>query len=130
MRRKKILDLDGELSLRVVAEDGCIPMGYKIGREWVMGLMDAAVRVVAGARSRGSVRIAAVMNIDFERIPQKGDVICVYTNITRMGRTSITVSVVAYALRCFLEQRVRLTTADYVVVALDDRDLPRMLPMA
>ena len=128
MRRNKDLGQDGELSLRVVAEDRSIPAEHGIGREWIMDLMDTAVRVVAGARTRGSVRTATVMNVDFEHMPEEGDVICVYTTITHMGHTSVTVSVVTYALRCFLEQRVRLTTADYIVVAVDGQGLPRMLP--
>jgi acyl-CoA thioesterase YciA len=128
MRRNKDIGLDGELSLRVVAEERYIPAEQEIGREWIMDLMDTAVRVAAGARTRGGVRTATVMNVDFERLPKEGDVICVYTTIAHMGHTSVTVSVVTYALRCFLEQRVRLTTADYVVVAVDDQGLPRMLP--
>ena len=128
MRRNKDLGLDGELSLRVVAEEGFIPARHDIGREWIMDLMDTAVRVVAGARTRGGVRTATVMNVDFEHLPEEGDVINVYTTITNMGHTSITVGVVTYALRCFLEQRVRVSTADYIVVAVNDQGLPRMLP--
>jgi acyl-CoA thioesterase YciA len=89
--------------------------------------MDTAARIAAGARARGPVRTVSVLNLDYVQPPQHDDVVCIYTSITRMGRTSITVGVTAEALRCFQAHRVRLMTADYVTVALDDSGLPRML---
>ena len=57
-----------------------------------------------------------------------GDVVCVYTEITKTGRTSITVGVETYVLRRNQGQRVQVTAAEFVLVAVDDHGTPRVLP--
>jgi acyl-CoA thioesterase YciA len=128
--RNKNLHPRGELSLRMVAmrKDGSA--AGDIFREWMMQQMDLAACVAAGARSQGRVATAAVPKLSFLQPVKTGDVVCVYTDITRTGRTSITVGVEVYALRRHLQERVRVTAAEFVVVAVDDDGLPRALPVA
>jgi acyl-CoA thioesterase YciA len=54
-----------------------------------------------------------------------GDVVCVYTGINRLGRTSITLGVEAWVLRRGQGERVRVTAAEFVLVAVDDNGRPR-----
>lgn len=54
------------------------------------------------------MRTASVLNLTFAQTAQEGDAVC-------MCRTFMTAGVAAHALRCFLEQRVPLTAANYVV---------------
>jgi acyl-CoA thioesterase YciA len=112
----------GELSLRTVAMPGDIFGG------WIMSLMDLAAGVAAGTRAKGRVATAAVSNLSFLQPVKVGDVVCVYTEITRTGRTSITVGVEAYVLRRNQGERVRVTAAEFVLVAVDDHGVPRTLP--
>ena len=57
-----------------------------------------------------------------------GDVVCVHTNITRTGRSSITLGVETWVLRRGQGERVKVTAAEFVLVAVDDNGRPRRLP--
>ena len=97
---------------------------------WIMSLMDLAAGVTAGTRARGRVATAAVSNLSFLRPVKVGDVVCVYTGIKRIGRSSITLDVEAWILRRGQGDRVRVTAAEFVLVAVDDAGKPRDVPPA
>jgi acyl-CoA thioesterase YciA len=118
----------GELSLRTVAMPADTNPAGDIFGGWIMSLMDLAAGVAAGTRAKGRVATAAVSNLSFLQPVKVGDVVCVYTEITKTGRTSITVGVEAYVLRRNLGERVRVTAAEFVLVAVDDHGVPRILP--
>jgi acyl-CoA thioesterase YciA len=118
----------GELSLRTVgmpAETN--PAGYIFGG-WIMSLMDLAAGVAASSQANGRVVTAAVSNLSFLRPVKVGDVVCVYTEVSRIGRTSITLGVEIWVLRRGQGERVRVTAAEFVLVAVDDSGRPRELP--
>ncbi|HEX3993187.1 MAG TPA: acyl-CoA thioesterase [Acetobacteraceae bacterium] len=118
----------GELSLRTVAMPADTNPAGDIFGGWIMSLMDLAAGVAAGTRAKGRVATAAVSNLSFLQPVKVGDVVCVYTDITRTGRTSITVGVESYVLRRNQGERVRVTAAEFVLVAVDDHGVPRTLP--
>jgi acyl-CoA thioesterase YciA len=120
----------GELSLRTVAMPADTNPAGDIFGGWIMSLMDLAAGVAAGTRAKGRVATAAVSNLNFLQPVKVGDVVCVYTDITKTGRTSITVGVEAYVLRRNQGNRVRVTAAEFVLVAVDDHGTPRILPAA
>lgn len=120
----------GELSLRTVAMPADTNPAGDIFGGWIMSLMDLAAGVSAGMRAKGRVATAAVSNLNFLQPVKVGDVVCVYTDITKTGRTSITVAVEAYVLRRNQGERVRVTAAEFVLVAVDEHGTPRMLPPA
>jgi acyl-CoA thioesterase YciA len=120
----------GELSLRTVAMPADTNPAGDIFGGWIMSLMDLAAGVSAGTRAKGRVATAAVSNLNFLQPVKVGDVVCVYTDITKTGRTSITVGVEAYVLRRNQGERVRVTAADFVLVAVDEHGVPRALPAA
>jgi acyl-CoA thioesterase YciA len=120
----------GELSLRTVAMPADTNPNGDIFGGWIMSLMDLAAGVSAGTRAKGRVATAAVSNLSFLQPVKVGDVVCVYTDITKTGRTSITVAVEAHVLRRNLGERVRVTAAEFVLVAVDDHGKPRALPSA
>jgi acyl-CoA thioesterase YciA len=120
----------GELSLRTVAMQANTNAAGDIFGGWIMYLMNEAVGTAARARANGHVATASVSNLHFMQAVKVGDVVCVYTNITRIGQTSITIEVDVYALRQNLAKPVRVTAAEFVVVAVDDHRMPRTLPVA
>jgi acyl-CoA thioesterase YciA len=120
----------GELSLRTVAMPADTNPAGDIFGGWIMSLMDLAAGVAAGTRAKGRVATAAVSNLNFLQPVKVGDVVCVYTDITKTGRTSVTVGVEAYVLRRNQGTRVRVTAAEFVLVAVDDHGTPRILPAA
>jgi acyl-CoA thioesterase YciA len=120
----------GELSLRTVAMPADTNPNGDIFGGWIMSLMDLAAGVAAGTRAKGRVATAAVSNLSFLQPVKVGDVVCVYTDIMRTGRTSITIAVEAYVLRRNQGERVRVTNAEFVLVAVDDDGKPGALPSA
>ena len=120
----------GELSLRTVAMPADTNPNGDIFGGWIMSLMDLAAGIAAGTRAKGRVATAAVSNLNFLQPVKVGDVVCVYTEITRTGRTSMTIGVEAYVLRRNQGERVRVTASEFVLVAVDDHGKPRPLPPA
>ena len=118
----------GDLSLRTVAMPADTNPAGDIFGGWIMSLMDLAAGISAGTRAEGRVATAAVSNLSFLQPVKVGDVVCVYTDIVRTGRSSITLGVEAWVLRRGQGQRVRVTAADFVLVAVDDAGRPRMVP--
>jgi acyl-CoA thioesterase YciA len=96
---------------------------------WVMSQVDIAGSIPASRRARGRVATVAVNSFVFREPVLIGDVVSFYAQITRQGRTSITVAVEVYAQRNPTEVIcVKVTEANltYVAVAPDRR--PRVLP--
>src|ERR1700710_958948 len=120
----------GELSLRTVAMPADTNPAGDIFGGFIMSLMDLAAGIAAGSRARGRVATAGVSDSSFLQPVKVGDVVCVYTEITKTGRTSVTVGVEAYVLRRNQGERVRVTAAEFVLVAVDDHGVPRALPPA
>ena len=120
----------GELSLRTVAMPADTNPAGDIFGGWIMSLMDLAAGIAAGTRASGRVATAAVSNLSFLQPVKVGDVVCVYTDISKTGRTSVTVAVEAYVLRRNQGERVQVTAAEFVLVAVDEHGTPRPLPPA
>ena len=118
----------GELSLRTVAMPADTNPAGDIFGGWIMSLMDLAAGVSAGTRAKGRVATASVSHLNFLQPVKVGDVVCVYTDIIRTGRTSITLGVEAWVLRRGQGDRTRVTAAEFVLVAVDEHGKPRPLP--
>ncbi|PPQ39763.1 acyl-CoA thioesterase [Rhodopila globiformis] len=118
----------GELSLRTVAMPADTNPNGDIFGGWIMSLMDLAAGTAAGSRAKGRVATAAVSNLNFLQPVKVGDVVCVYTDVVRTGRTSIAVDVEAWVLRRNQGERERVTSGEIVLVAVDDTGRPRPLP--
>jgi acyl-CoA thioesterase YciA len=120
----------GELSLRTVAMPKDTNPSGDIFGGWLMSLMDVAAGIAADSRAKGRVATAAVSNLSFIQPVKVGDVVCVYTDITKTGRTSVVVWVEVWVLRRNQGDRERVTAGEVVLVAVDDQGRPRMLPPA
>lgn len=119
----------GELSLRTVAMPADTNPAGDIFGGWIMSLMDLAAGIAAGTRAKGRVATAAVSKLSFIQPVKVGDVVCVYTEIVRTGRTSVTLDVETWVLRRGQGERTRVTAAEIVLVAVDENGRPRPLPV-
>jgi acyl-CoA thioesterase YciA len=119
----------GTLSLRTVAKQADTNPAGDIFGGWIMYLMDLAAGLAASARAEGHVVTASVSHLNFLRTVKVGDVVCVYTDILKIGQTSITVDVEVYAARQNQSDLERVTAAEFVAVAVDDNRMPRTLPV-
>lgn len=95
---------------------------------WVMAQMDLASGMRAAERARGRVVTAAVKEMAFAKPVKIGDTLCVYTDIVRVGRTSMTLKVEAWARRYLSEEKEMVTHAEFIMVALDLAGNPSPVP--
>ena len=66
----------------------------------------------------------AVTDMKFLRPVKVGDVVCVYTDLDRVGKTSVTFRVEAWVLRDGRGEKIKVTSADFTYVALDEAGRP------
>ena len=118
----------GELSLRTFAMPADVNVNGDIFGGWVVSQMDLAGGIVAGARARGRVATVAIDAMHFIRPVQVGDVVCVYADIERVGRTSMGIHIEAWRIRNRVGARERVTEARFTFVAIDENGRPRPVP--
>jgi acyl-CoA thioesterase YciA len=96
---------------------------------WVMSQVDIAGSIPASRRARGRIATVAVNSFVFREPVMIGDLVSFYADITREGRTSITVAVEVYAQRNPTEVIcVKVTEASLTYVAVGADRRPRELP--
>ena len=118
----------GELTLRTLAMPGDLNAAGDIFGGWVMAQMDLACGIRAAERARGRVVTAAVNEMAFAMPVKVGDTLCIYTHVERVGRTSMTLRVEAWAQRYLSERMDKVTDALFVMVALDGAGSPTAVP--
>ena len=84
---------------------------------WIMSQVDIAGSIPAQRRARGRTATVAVNSFVFKQPVLVGDLVSFYAEITRVGRTSITVHILVEAERgC---EVIRVTEAEVVYVGVD-----------
>ncbi len=118
----------GALTIRTLAMPADTNPAGDIFGGWVLSQMDIAGSICAVERVLGRVATVAVEAMTFIAPVKVGDVLCVYTSIERVGNTSITIAMEAWARRNRLADRVKVTEGRFVYVALDDKGQKRIIP--
>jgi acyl-CoA thioesterase YciA len=97
---------------------------------WIMSQVDVAGAIPASRRAHGRVATVAVNSFVFKQPVLIGDVVSFFAEITRVGRTSITVEVEVYAQRNPGKQEitVKVTEASLTYVAVGADRKPRDVP--
>ena len=115
----------GELAARTLAMPADINPSGDIFGGWIMAQMDAAGAITATRWAQGRTVTAAVTDMAFLHPVKIGDVVCCYTDPVREGRTSLTQRVEVWVLRQGKGERVKVTSAEFTFVALDESGKPR-----
>ncbi len=115
----------GEMQTRTLAMPADANPSGDIFGGWVLAQMDIAGGIAAAQIAKGRVATVAVTAMTFHLPVLVGDVLCVYASEPRIGRTSITLNLEAWALRRQSGQRVKVTQGEFVFVALDEDGRPR-----
>ncbi|MCJ2081072.1 acyl-CoA thioesterase [Methylobacterium sp. J-090] len=115
----------GELTVRTSAMPADTNANGDIFGGWVMSQMDQAGGIAGVDRAQGRVVTVAVEAMTFIRPVRVGDVLCVYTRVGHVGRTSMKIEVEAWARRFRTQVREKVTEATFTFVAIDDAGRPR-----
>jgi len=92
---------------------------------WLLSMMDSAAGLTAARRSRGRAVTVAMDGMQFHQPVKVGDEVSVYTQIERVGRTSMTIAVEAWRRPRHELDAVKVTEAKFTFVAVDDSGKPR-----
>src|SRR3954462_14984701 len=125
------LPQDKQPALRVMPMPADANQNGDIFGGWSMAQVDIAGGTVAGRMARGRVATVAVKEFMFKQPGQIGDLLSFYVDVERIGTTSITVTVEAFAERRPENPRVvKVTEATLTYVAIDATGQPRPGPRA
>ena len=116
-------------TLRVVPMPADLNQNGDVFGGWVMAQVDVAGAIPAMRRARGRVATVSVNSFLFKQPVSVGDIVSLYAEIVRVGKTSITVRVEVYAERNYSDPIiVKVTEAELTYVAIDMLGNKRTLP--
>jgi acyl-CoA thioesterase YciA len=95
---------------------------------WMMSQMDLAGGVAAVQRAQGRIVTVAVDAMTFHLPVNVGDLVSCYAQVTRVGRTSLTVKIDAWVQRRIGRHMERVTSGSFTYVAVDEKGRPRPVP--
>jgi acyl-CoA thioesterase YciA len=117
--------------LRVVPAPRDINANGHIFGGWVLSQMDIAGGLTARNVAKGPVATVAVDAMEFIQPILLSDVISIYANVERRGRTSMGIRIEVVATRDMGRTHVKVTEALFTFVAIDEQThRPRPLPEA
>jgi|SRR5271165_1471197 len=120
----------GELTVRVAAMPADTNANGDIFGGWVLSQMDVAGGIAAVEAAEGRVVTVAIDAMHFIRPVKVGDVLCVYTEVASIGRSSMKMHVEAWARRFRRNVREKVTVATFTYVAVDESGRPRTVRAA
>ena len=92
---------------------------------WLVALMDSAAGLIAARRAKGRAVTVAMDGMQFLHPVKVGDEVSVYGEITKVGRTSMTIEVEAWRRLRESEDTCKVTAAVFTFVAIDEKGRPR-----
>ena len=116
--------------LRVVPGPSDINANGHIFGGWVLSQMDIAAGIVASRRANGSVATIAIDKMEFIAPIHLRDVISVFAEVERVGRTSMSIRIEVVATRDRGATDIKVTEALFTFVALDEQHRPRPVEAA
>ena len=125
------LPTDKELVMKVIPMPADTNANGDIFGGWVMAQVDLAGSVLPARIIQGRMATVAVNEFLFKQPVRVGDLLSFYSEVVRIGRTSITVKVEVLAERFRSQgQYTKVTEATVTYVAIDDQGKPREIPKA
>jgi len=115
----------GELTVRVKAMPADTNANGDIFGGWVLSQMDIAGAITASELAHGRVVTLKVDSMIFHRPVRVGDTLCVYTEVEKVGRTSMTIHIECWARRFLSQLREQVTEAKFIFVAIDENGKSR-----
>ena len=116
--------------LRVVPGPSDINANGHIFGGWILSQMDIAAGIVASRRAGGSVATIAIERMEFIAPIHLRDVISVFAEVERVGRTSMAIRIEVIATRDRGATDIKVTEALFTFVALDEQHRPRAVDPA
>lgn len=131
LQRPASVHEEAELVMRVMPMPADANPNGDIFGGWIMAQVDLAGAVLPMRIAKGRIATVAVNEFIFKQAVSVGDLLSYYARVTRVGRTSVTVHVEAYAERNPANPEVvKVTEANLTYVAIDLQGKPRPIPVS
>lgn len=118
----------GVISLQTIAMPSDTNWNGDIFGGWLVSQMDLAGAVHARRRARGRVATVAIDAMVFHHPVHVGDVLSCYTQVLRIGNTSMRIGVEVWETADPCRPPVKVTDGHFTYVAIDEQGKPRPVP--
>ena len=115
----------GDLCIRTLAMPADTNANGDIFGGWLLGQMDLGGGVFASKIAKSRTVTVAIEAMNFRKAVYVGDLVSGYANLVRVGRTSITVHLEAWAVRNREMQSILVTDGNFTYVSIDDDGRPQ-----
>ncbi len=119
---------EGQLVLQTVAMPADTNYNGDIFGGWIMSQMDLGASIPAYARAQGKIVTVAVDSMVFHRPVAVGDLVSIYAKLVKEGTTSMHVEVEVWSTRRPKLEKIRVTEATFIYVAIGEDGAKRPLP--
>ena len=120
----------GELCIRALAMPADTNQNGDIFGGWLLSQMDLAGGIMASKNAKSRTVTVSIEAMTFRKPVFVGDVVSVYCEVMRVGRTSITVHIEAWVLRRKETSAILVTDGNFIYVSIDDSGHPQVITPA
>jgi len=127
MTDKSDAEPSGDLCIRTLAMPADTNANGDIFGGWLLSQMDVGGGVFASKVARSRTVTVAIDAMNFRKAVYVGDLVSVYANLVRVGRTSLTVHLEAWALRRRELRPILVTDGNFTYVSIDESGHPQAI---
>jgi len=117
----------GDLCIRTLAMPADTNANGDIFGGWLLSQMDVGGGIFASKVARSRTVTVAIEAMSFRKAVYVGDLVSVYGKLVRIGRTSVTVHLEAWAVRRREIRPVLVTDGNFTYVSIDDSGQPQAI---
>jgi acyl-CoA thioesterase YciA len=115
----------GDLCIRTLAMPADTNANGDIFGGWLLSQMDLGGGVFASKVAQSRTVTVAIEAMNFRKAVYVGDLVSVYANLVRVGRTSVTLHIEAWVLRRKEVLSILVTDGNFTYVSIDDQGHPQ-----
>ena len=117
----------GDLCTRTLAMPADTNANGDIFGGWLLSQMDISGGVFASKIAKSRTVTVAIEAMNFRKAVYVGDLVSVYANLVRIGRTSVTVHLEAWVLRRKEMRSILVTDGNFTYVSIDEQGQPHAI---
>src|SRR3954454_7347131 len=114
----------GELVIQTIAMPKDTNRDGDIFGGWLVAQMDLGSAILAAKVARSRVVTVAIEAMAFLQPVRVGDTVACYARVEKIGRTSMNIPVEVWVHRYMTGEEIRVTRADFIYVAVDEKGRP------
>jgi acyl-CoA thioesterase YciA len=115
----------GDLCIRTLAMPADTNANGDIFGGWLLSQMDVGGGIFASKVAKSRTVTVAIEAMNFRKAVYVGDLVSVYANLVRIGRTSVTVHLEAWVVRRKEMSLILVTDGNFTYVSIDDQGHPQ-----